>query len=194
VSINMSKGDRISLEKAGGGSLTKVKMGLGWDAIEKKSGLFGRKKIVADVDLDASCVLLDADNAVLDAVWFKQLNSKDGSITHTGDNLTGAGEGDDESILVDLSRVPRNIKSLAFTVTCYSLQGFSEIKNAFCRVVDETSKQEVARYDLSAQGPHTAMVIANIYRDGAGWKMAALGETGEGKTYKDIIPLIQESV
>jgi len=194
VTINMSKGERISLEKADGGSLTKVKMGLGWDAIEKKGGLFGRKKIVADVDLDASCVLLDAERNVLDAVWFKQLNSKDGSITHTGDNLTGAGEGDDESILVDLSRVPRNVSSLAFTVTCYSRQGFSEIKNAFCRVVDETTKHEVARYDLSAQGEHTAMVIANVYRDGPGWKMAALGETGDGKTYKDIIPLIRESV
>jgi tellurium resistance protein TerZ len=79
-------------------------------------------------------------------------------------------------------------------VTCYSRQGFSEIQNAFCRVVDETTKQEIARYDLSAQGPHTAMVIANVYRHDGRWKMAALGETGEGKTYQDIVPLIMASV
>ena len=188
MSINMSKGQRISLEKSDGGALTKVKMGLGWDAIERK-GRFGRTK-TADVDLDASCVLLDGERNVVDAVWFRQLNSKDGSITHTGDNLTGAGDGDDESILVDLGRVPAIVKTLSFTVTCYSRQGFSEIQNAFCRVVDETTKHEIARYDLSAQGSHTAMVIANIYRQDGGWRMAALGETGEGKTYQDIVPLI----
>ncbi|MEA2234692.1 MAG: tellurium resistance protein TerZ [Solirubrobacteraceae bacterium] len=192
MTINLSKGQRIDLAKSDGGALTRVKMGLGWDAIERK-GRFGRSK-TADVDLDASCVLLDAESNIVDAVWFRQLNSKDGSITHTGDNLTGAGDGDDESILVDLSRVPALVKTLSFTVTCYSRQGFSEIQNAFCRVVDETTKQEIARYDLSAQGPHTAMVIANVYRHAGGWKMAALGETGEGKTYLDVVPLITASV
>jgi tellurium resistance protein TerZ len=192
VTINLSKGERINLAKADGGELTRVKMGLGWDAIERK-GRFGRSKR-ADVDLDASCVLLDGEGNIVDAVWFRQLNSKDGSISHTGDNLTGAGDGDDESILVDLSRVPGMVTTLSFTVTCYSRQGFSEIQNAFCRVVDETTKQEIARYDLSAQGPHTAMVIANVYRHDGRWKMAALGETGEGKTYQDIVPLIMASV
>ncbi|HEX8156376.1 MAG TPA: TerD family protein [Solirubrobacteraceae bacterium] len=192
MTINLSKGERINLAKADGGELTRVKMGLGWDAIERK-GRFGRSKR-ADVDLDASCVLLDGEGNIVDAVWFRQLNSKDGSISHTGDNLTGAGDGDDESILVDLSRVPGMVTTLSFTVTCYSRQGFSEIQNAFCRVVDETTKQEIARYDLSAQGPHTAMVIANVYRHDGRWKMAALGETGEGKTYQDIVPLIMASV
>ena len=192
MSINMSKGQQINLAKSDGVALTQVKMGLGWDAIQRK-GRFGRVK-AADVDLDASCVLLDEDTNVVDAVWFRQLNSKDGSIRHTGDNLTGAGDGDDESILVDLSRVPALVKTLAFTVTCYSRQGFSEIQNAFCRVVDETTKQEIARYDLSAQGSHTAMVIANVYRHDGGWRMTALGETGEGKTYQDIVPLITANV
>lgn len=192
MTINMTKGQRISLSKSDGAALTRVKMGLGWDAVEKK-GFLGKIKS-ADVDLDASCVLLDADRNVVDAVWFRQLKSKDGSIRHTGDNLTGAGDGDDEAIMVDLQSVPANVATLAFTVTCFSRQGFNEITNAFCRVVDDASGVEVARYNLSAQGPHTAMLIARVYRHSGEWKMAALGETGNGKTYKDMIPLITANV
>jgi tellurium resistance protein TerZ len=191
MSVNMSKGQRISLEKRGGGELTRVRMGLGWDAIPKK-GLFGRVKQKA-IDLDASCVVLDGSRSEIDAVWFRKLKSSDGSITHTGDNLTGEGEGDDESIIVELDRVPRNAQTLVFTVTSYSSQGFSEVQNAFCRLVDETNGSEVARFDLSATGPHTAMILATVYRDsgGSGWKMAAIGDTGKGKTYKDMTQMIQ---
>jgi tellurium resistance protein TerZ len=192
VSISMTKGQKISLSKADGGQLTRVRMGLGWDPIPTK-GMFGRTKQKA-VDLDASCVLLDANRKVVDAVWFKQLKSKDGSIAHTGDNLTGEGEGDDESIIVDLTSVPSAVNVLVFTVTSFSRQGFSEVSNASCRVVDETSGQEVARYDLSAQGPHTGMIIARVYRHQAEWKMAAMGDTGNGKTYQDLMPLITATI
>ena len=189
MSVNMTKGQRISLEKKGGGELTKVRMGLGWDAIEKK-GLFGRKK-TKDVDLDASCVVLDEARNELDAVWFKKLRTSDGSITHTGDNLTGEGEGDDESIIVELDQLSDRVQTLVFTVTSYSAQGFSEVANASCRLVDERSGSEVARFDLSATGPHTAMIMATVYRQGGGWKMAAIGDTGKGKTYKDMTAMIR---
>lgn len=192
MSISMTKGQKISLSKDGGAQLTRVRMGLGWDPIEKK-GLFGKMKTKA-VDLDASCLLFDASGSIVDTVWFKQLKSKDGSIVHTGDNLTGAGDGDDESIIVDLSRVPAQAQTLVFAVNSYSNQGFSEVLNASCRLVDETSGAEIARFDLSAQGPHTAMVMAKIYRHDGAWKMAALGDSGAGRTVKDIVPLALQSI
>ena len=190
MSVNMTKGQRISLEKQGGGELTKVRMGLGWDAITKK-GLFGRKKAGKDIDLDASCVVLDEARNEIGAVWFKKLRSDDGSIVHTGDNLTGEGEGDDESIIVELDKLSPQVQTLVFTVTSYSAQGFSEVANASCRLVDERGGAEVARFDLSATGPHTAMIMATVYRSGGGWKMAAIGDTGKGKTYKDMTEMIR---
>lgn len=196
-SINLSKGQKISLSKDGG-SLTRVKLGLGWDPVEapaKKGGLFKRASSGSkSIDLDASAVLLDGQRNVVDTVWFRQLKSKDGSVTHTGDNLTGAGDGDDESILVDLSAVPANVETLAFTVNSFSNQGFGEVANAFCRLVDETTGAEFARYDLSAQGPHSALVIAKVYRHGGEWKMAALGDPGAGKTVAEILPLVQQVI
>ena len=105
--VSLTKGQTVSLEKAGGGALSRIRMGLGWDAIEKK-GLFGRRR-TQDVDLDASALLFNAQGQLVDQVWFAQLTSKDGSVQHTGDNLTGAGEGDDESIRVDLGKVPADV-------------------------------------------------------------------------------------
>jgi tellurium resistance protein TerZ len=102
--VSLSKGQTVSLEKRGGGTLTRVRMGLGWDAVKKK-GLFGRLQ-EQSIDLDASALLFDAQGRLLDQVWFRQLQSRDGSVRHTGDNLTGAGDGDDESILVELPAVP----------------------------------------------------------------------------------------
>lgn len=193
MSINLSKGQKISLSKDGG-ALTKVKMGLGWDPVTVKKGLFRKAQPEQAIDLDASVVLLDGSGGVIDTVWFRQLRSKDGSIEHTGDNLTGDGDGDDESIRVDLTGVPANVQTLAFTVTSFSQQGFGDVANAFCRVVDETAGSEFARYDLSAQGSHQAMVIAKVYRHDGEWKMAALGETGPGKTVMEILPLVKTSV
>ncbi|MDO9356605.1 MAG: TerD family protein [Solirubrobacteraceae bacterium] len=195
MSISLEKGQKISLSKDGG-SLTRVKMGLGWDPVSapKKGGLFKRMAPEKQVDLDASAVLLDGQKQVVDTVWFKQLRSKDGSIVHTGDNLTGAGDGDDESILVDLTAVPASVETLAFTVNSFSSQGFGEVANAFCRVVDETTGTEFARYDLGAQGSHSAIVIAKVYRHGGEWKMAAIGDVGSGRTVAEILPLVQQVV
>src|SRR5688572_33469162 len=103
MGVNLSKGQRISLDKEAGTTLTQVVMGLGWDAMKKK-GFFGSSS--QSIDLDASCLMFDEGKQLLDTVWFRQLKSNDGSIQHTGDNRTGAGEGDDEQIKVDLSRVP----------------------------------------------------------------------------------------
>ena len=145
MSVSLVKGQKISLDKPGGGTLTRVRMGLGWDAIQiQKKGFFGGKKSQdQEIDLDASCLLLNASNQLVDQVWFQQLKSKDGSVIHTGDNRTGAGDGDDESIIVNLDQVPANIETLVFTVNSFTGQNFSQIENAFCRLVDATDRKSV---------------------------------------------------
>src|SRR4051812_12964011 len=127
MGVSLTKGQRISLQKEGGGALTKVIMGLGWDAKKKKAGFLGFGGGSQEIDLDASCLLFDESRSLVDAVWFRQLKSRDGSIVHTGDNRTGAGEGDDEQIIVDLSAVPATVKSLVFVVNSFTGQDFSQI-------------------------------------------------------------------
>jgi tellurium resistance protein TerZ len=190
MSVNLQKGQKISLDKEAGGALSKVIMGLGWDAIKTK-GLFGFGSKTESVDLDASCVVFDEANNLVDTVWFRQLKSKDGSIVHTGDNRTGAGEGDDEQIIVDLSRVPANVKSLVFTVNSFTGQTFAQVENGYCRLINGNNQQEVARYDLAVQGAHTAQVMAKLYRHGGEWKMHAIGENASGRTFDDLMPAIK---
>src|ERR1700754_103512 len=119
MAISLAKGQKISLDKEAGKALSKVVMGLGWDA-KKSKGFLGFGGSAPDIDLDASCVLFDEQKQPLDAVYFRQLRSKDGSITHTGDNRTGDGDGDDEQIIVELSKVPPNVKTLMFTVNSFT--------------------------------------------------------------------------
>lgn len=189
MAVNLQKGQKISLNKEAGGDLNKVVMGLGWDAVKKKGFLgFGSRE--QEIDLDASCLLFDDKGALTDAVWFRQLRSQDGSIQHTGDNRTGDGDGDDEQIIVDLARVPAHIKSLVFTVNSFTGQNFSQVANAFCRIVNADNGRELARYDLSVQGSHSAQIMAKIYRHNGEWKMHAIGENGAGRTFQDLLPQI----
>jgi tellurium resistance protein TerZ len=186
VSINMTKGQKVSLAKRGGGALTLVRMGLGWDAV-KKRGLFGSKS--QSIDLDASALLFDTGGNLVDAVWFRQLRSQDGAVQHTGDNLTGAGEGDDESVVVDLTRLSPGTAQIVFTVNSFTGQDFSQIENAFCRLIDETTNEELARYELTGSGRHNAQIMAKVSRDGAGaWSMTAIGATASGRTFQDLLP------
>ena len=198
MSVNLSKGQKISLEKEAGGALSQIKMGLGWDvgAAPQKSGGFlgglfgGGGSAGGSIDLDASCIMLDANKQMVDAIWFGQLQSKDSSILHTGDNRTGAGDGDDEVINVNLSRIPDHVQALVFTVNSFTGQTFATVNNAFCRLVNASNNSEVARYDLSAQGSHTALILAKIYRHNGEWKMHAIGETASGRTFHDLMPAI----
>ncbi|NHZ39744.1 TerD family protein [Massilia aquatica] len=189
MSINLQKGQKISLDKEAGSTLTRITMGLGWDAIKTK-GLFGFGGKTQSVDLDASCLLFDESGSPVDVVWFRQLKSKDGSIVHTGDNRTGAGDGDDEQILVDLTAVPANVKSLVFTVNSFTGQNFAQVENAYCRIINGADQKEVARFNLSVQGEHTAQIMAKLYRHGGEWKMHAIGENGSGQTFDQLMPKI----
>jgi tellurium resistance protein TerZ len=194
MAINLQKGQKISLSKeAGGATLTKIVMGLGWDA-KKTKGFFGMGSKDQEIDLDASCVLFDEARQPLDAIFFGQLASRDGSIQHTGDNRTGAGDGDDEQIIVDLSRVPSSVKSIMFLVNSFTGQNFSQIENAFCRVVNGTNGQELARYDLTCNGAHTAMLMAKVYLHSGEWKMHAIGENASGRTFQDMMPAMQAAL
>jgi tellurium resistance protein TerZ len=189
MSVNLQKGQKISLDKEAGVALSKITMGLGWDAAKSKGFLgFGSK--TEAVDLDASCILFDESNKAADFVWFRQLKSRDGSIVHAGDNRTGAGDGDDEQINVDLSAVPAGIKSLVFTVNSFTGQNFSQVENAYCRILNAANGQEVARFNLSVQGAHTAQIMAKLYRHNGEWKMHAIGENGSGRTFEDLMPQI----
>ncbi|MGW8379900.1 TerD family protein [Streptomyces sp. ODS28] len=189
MSVNLSKGQQISLAKESGGELTSVRMGLGWRQARRK-GLLARLT-AREIDLDASAVLFAGEEPV-DVVFFQHLTSDDGSVRHTGDNLTGgAGEGgDDESILVDLHAVPQHVDQIVFTVNSFSGQTFEQVENAFCRLVDETNGQELARYTLTGGGPHTAQIMAKVRREDSGWAMAALGAPTAGRTFQDLMPTI----
>jgi tellurium resistance protein TerZ len=197
MAISLQKGQKISLEKEAGSRLNQVVMGLGWDTGggAKRGGLLGGLfggGGGGGIDLDASCILFDDAGRLADAVWFQQLRSRDGSIQHTGDNRTGQGEGDDEQIIVDLERVPGNVSYLVFTVNSFSGQSFDTVQRAYCRLLDGTTQKEIARYDLGCQGPHTALVMAKLYRHNQEWKMHAIGENARGQTFQDLIPVIGE--
>ncbi|HBT76793.1 MAG TPA: Tellurium resistance protein terZ [Planctomycetaceae bacterium] len=187
MALTLVKGQKISLEKEGGGGLSRVAMGLGWDPVKAK-GIMGFLGRTPEIDLDATCIMFDAAKNIVDVVWFQQLTSRDGSVRHSGDNRTGAGDGDDETINVDLSRVPANVASLVFTINSFTGQTFDQIENAFCRLVNLSNHQEIAKYTLSGGGRVTAQIMAKLYRHNSEWKMAAIGEPANGRTFQDILP------
>lgn len=189
MGVTLTKGQQISLEKTGGGTLSVVRMGLGWQAAPRKG--FLARLTAREIDLDASAVLF-AGNKPVDVVFFQHLISDDGSVRHTGDNLVGgAGQGgDDESILVDLPRLPVHVDQIVFTVNSFTGQSFAEVQNAFCRVIDENTGQELARYTLSGGGAYTAQIMAKVHRSGGTWNMSAIGEPANGRTFNDLMPAI----
>ncbi|MGB5594174.1 MAG: TerD family protein [Crocosphaera sp.] len=182
MAINLKKGQRISLKKEAPG-LTKLMCGLGWDVVES-GGFLGIFK-GDDFDLDASVLCLSNSGKLKsksDVVYFSNLNHYSGAITHLGDNLTGAGTGDDEQILVDLPRVPDDIYKLVFVVNIYNCiqrkQSFGQVKNAFVRLVDLSNNKEIARYSLLGEEYEgkTGMILAEVSRDNGEWKMEAVGK------------------
>jgi tellurium resistance protein TerD len=174
VSISLAKGGNVSLTKLAP-SLTKVAVGLGWDV---------RTTTGADFDLDATALVCGPDGKVLDDrhfVFYNNLTSPDGSVEHTGDNLTGAGEGDDEVVNVNVSAVPSGVDKVVFAVSIYEGgtrgQSFGQVVNAFIRVVDATTGAELARYDLTEDAStETAMIFGELYRHNGEWKFRAIGQ------------------
>jgi stress response protein SCP2 len=181
--VSLQKGQRVRLTKDGGQKLTQVRMGLGWDPI-KKGGLFGSREV--EIDLDASVVLFAAGQPV-DLAFYNNLTTRDGSVRHLGDNRTGEGDGDDESIVVDLTRVPVHVDTLVFIVTSYAGQTFQQVQNAFCRLIDHADG-ELARYTLTGGLPVTGMVMAKVFREGGDWKLQAIGDGINAKVPGEAVP------
>jgi tellurium resistance protein TerD len=178
MGVSLQKGGNVNLSKEAPG-LSSVHVGLGWDVRATDGG---------DFDLDASAFLVKADGKVRgdsDFIFYNNLKSSDGSVQHTGDNKTGAGEGDDEVVNVDLSKVPAEVDKVAFAVTIHDgeskRQSFGQIQNAFIRVVNKADNKELARYDLTEDGStETALIFGELYRNGADWKFRAVGQGFKG--------------
>jgi stress response protein SCP2 len=184
MAITLQKGQRISLSKEAPG-LTKLMCGLGWDVAKRSGGgFFSNFGGGHDYDLDASVICLDANSKLTDnknVVYFGNLKHPSGAIIHQGDNLTGAGDGDDEVVIVDLPRMPAQIAKLIFVVNIYECiarkQDFGQVQNAFVRLINQSNNKELARYNLSGKEymGMTGMILAEVYRHNDEWKMAAVG-------------------
>lgn len=188
MSISLAKGQTVSLEKESG--LTKIFMGCGWDPAQPKKKSFLGSLLggggADEIDLDASVIVFDEGKNEIDLVWFQQLKSKDGSINHSGDNLTGEGDGDDEVIHVDLKALDSRAKYLVFTVNSFRGQTFDEVDNAFARLVDASKNTEICRYTLTEKGRHTGVVMASMEKTASGWALTAHGTPTNGRTAKDL--------
>jgi stress response protein SCP2 len=185
MAVNLTKGQKISLVKPGTAGLSRIMVGLGWDEVQQKRGLFAPKP--KDIDCDASVILCGADGKVVSpetnrcCIFFGNLRHPSGAIVHQGDNLTGAGEGDDEQIMVDLSMIPQEIQKLVFVVNIYDAnvrgQHFGMIRNAFIRLVDLAGNNEICRFNLTEDYTGmTGLVVGEIYRRGGEWKFNAIGQ------------------
>ncbi|MFD0050444.1 TerD family protein [Actinomycetes bacterium NPDC127524] len=179
MTISLAKGQRIDLTKTNPG-LTRAIIGLGWDTNRYSGGY--------DFDLDASAFLVDQNDKCtndLDFIFYNNLKDPNGAVEHTGDNRTGEGDGDDEQIKIDFSKIPSHIHKVAITVTIHDAparnQNFGQVSNAFVRVVNEDNNEEVLRYDLGEDfSIETAVVICELYRHGSEWKFNAIGSGFSG--------------
>lgn len=177
--INLQKGQKVDLTKGNPG-LKNLLVGLGWDVNHYDGG--------ADFDLDAAVFMLGDNGKVEsqeDFIFYGNLKHKSESVEHLGDNLTGEGDGDDEQIMIDLPKVPAQISKIAFTVTIYEAdqrkQNFGQVANAYIRVVDASTNQELVRYDLGEDfSIETAVVVGELYKHGSEWKFNAIGSGFQG--------------
>ena len=179
MSISLQKGQKVNLSKEKKG-LSRVVVGLGWDEVKRSRGFFALKP--APIDCDASAIMLKNGKFTdkTDLVYFGNLKHKSGTVNHMGDNLTGAGEGDDEQIVIDLSRVPAEYDKIVIVVNIYQAvkrkQHFGMIQNAFIRLVDARNNKEMCKYNLTENySGMTAMIFGEIYRYNGEWKFNAVG-------------------
>ena len=179
MAINLSKGQKVDLTK-GNPSLKNIMVGLGWDVNAFDGGY--------DFDLDASAFVLGSNGKCptdKDFIFYGNLVHQSGAVEHMGDNLTGSGDGDDEQIVIDLSKIPQNIEKIAFTVTIYEAdmrrQNFGQVSNAYIRIVDQATGQEIVHYDLGEDfSIETAIVVGELYKRNGDWKFNAIGSGFQG--------------
>ena len=181
MGVNLQKGQKVNLRKADGGTLRRVMVGLGWDEVQQHRGFFAPKP--QDIDCDASAFLCSNGRLLgaQDVVYFGNLTHSSGCVRHMGDNLTGAGDGDEEQIMVDLANLPMQYDKIVVVVNIYQAmerrQHFGLIQNAFIRICDAETNQELCKYNLSENyNGMTAMVFGELYRYNGEWKFNAIGQ------------------
>ncbi|WP_432038825.1 TerD family protein [Streptomyces cucumeris] len=176
--VSLQKNQTVSLVKGGRPLLTSVKMGLGWEPAFRS----------ADIDLDASVIAYGVDRKKIDACFFGKLGILNGAIQHSGDNLTGEGGGDDETITVHLGGLPPEVTGLVFTVNSYSGQKFTDVAKAYCRLVDAQTGEELVRFDITHAEPRTGVMMAKLVKQFSGeWEMTALGEYVDSRTVRGMV-------
>ncbi|MGN7478731.1 TerD family protein [Solibacillus silvestris] len=200
MSINLQKGQRIDLTKGNAG-LNKIFVGLGWDPVQAKpsgggllKSLFGGSSTGPQIDCDASVLMLKNGKIVAnsDVIYFGNLKSSTGAVVHSGDNLTGDGDGDDEQIVIELKSVPADYDRLVFFVNIYDAekrnQHFGMIQNAFIRIVNGSTNQELLKYNLTDDySGQTTLITGEIYRHENEWKFAAIGTGTQDKSIREVI-------
>ncbi len=175
--VSLRKQQTVSLVKTGAPALRQVRMGLGWDPVRRG----------ADIDLDASVIAFDVRGRDVEKIWYGNLRGFGDAVLHSGDNLTGEGDGDDELITIHLDRLPKEVEALVFTVNSFRGQTFAEVKNAYCRLLDDRGG-ELVRYDLDEAERHTGVLMAKLVREGDGtWSMTALGQFHDGRNVKKMV-------
>ncbi|KOX24954.1 MULTISPECIES: TerD family protein [unclassified Streptomyces] len=176
--VNLQKNQTVSLVKGGRPLLSQVKMGLGWEPAHRGK----------DIDLDASVIAYGPQRNHLDSCYFGKLAILNGSVKHSGDNLTGEGAGDDEVIVVDLGRLPAEVSGLVFTVNSFSGQKFTEVAKAYCRLIDAATGEELVRFDLTTAEPQTGVMMAKLIKQFSGeWEMTAMGEFVKSRTVRGMV-------
>ncbi|HET6856311.1 MAG TPA: TerD family protein [Streptomyces sp.] len=176
--VSLQKNQTVSLVKGGRPLLSQVKMGLGWEPAFRGK----------DIDLDASVIAYDGNRKHLDSCYFGKLTILNGSVKHSGDNLTGEGAGDDEVITVDLGRIPPEATGLVFTVNSFSGQKFSEVAKAYCRLLDAATGEELVRFDLTGAEPQTGVMMAKLIKQFSGeWEMTAMGDFAKSRTVRGMV-------
>ncbi|WP_424214388.1 TerD family protein [Streptomyces sp. BI20] len=176
--VSLRKNETVSLVKNGRPLLSQVRMGLGWEPAYRGK----------DIDLDASVIAYGPQRNHVDSCYFGRLTILNGSVRHSGDNLTGEGAGDDETITVDLGRLPAEVSGLVFTVNSFSGQKFTEVAKAYCRLVDAASGEELVRFDLTTAEPQTGVMMAKLIRQFSGeWEMTAIGEFVKSRTVRGMV-------
>ncbi|WP_069739489.1 TerD family protein [Streptomyces sp. EN27] len=176
--VNLQKNQTVSLVKGGAPLLSRVRMGLGWEPAFRGK----------DIDLDASVIAYGPNRNHLDSCYFGKLTILNGAIKHSGDNLTGEGAGDDETIVVDLGRIPADATGLVFTVNSFTGQKFTEVAKAYCRLIDDASGEELVRFDLTGAEPQTGVMMAKLIKQFTGeWEMTAMGEFVKSRTVRGMV-------
>ncbi|MFE2205234.1 TerD family protein [Streptomyces rubiginosohelvolus] len=176
--VNLQKNQTVSLVKGGAPLLSRVRMGLGWEPAFRGK----------DIDLDASVIAYGPNRNHLDSCYFGKLTVLNGAIKHSGDNLTGEGAGDDETIVVDLGRIPSDATGLVFTVNSFTGQKFNEVAKAYCRLIDDASGEELVRFDLTGAEPQTGVMMAKLIKQFTGeWEMTAMGEFVKSRTVRGMV-------